>query len=183
MTGGGDFRTARRIAVYGVTGSGKTRAAADIGAVTGLPWHAVDELTWEPGWAEVPRDEQRRRIDAICRGDAWILDAIYSTWMDVVLDRVEVIVALDYPRWLSYGRLLRRTGRRMITREPVCNGNRETVRHVLARDSILWFHVRSFGRKRDRIRAWENDPAAPAVQRFARPRQLAAALAGPVPTT
>ena len=83
VAGPGDFRSATRIAVYGVTGSGKTRAAADIGAVTGLPWHAVDDLTWEPGWVEVPTDEQRRRIERICRGDAWILDSIYSpgwTW-------------------------------------------------------------------------------------------------------
>jgi adenylate kinase family enzyme len=183
VAAGGDFRAATRIAVYGVTGSGKTRAAAIIGAVTGLPWHAVDDLTWEPGWVEVPRDEQRRRIERICRGDAWILDSIHRTWMDVVLDRVEVIVALDYPRWLSYGRLLRRTATRMVTREPVCNGNVESLGNVLARDSILWFHFRSFGRKRRRIRAWADDPAAPQVQQFTGPRQLALALAfaGPTP--
>ena len=98
----------------------------------------------------------------------------------MVLDRAQLIVALDYPRWLSYGRLLRRTAARMITREPVCNGNVESLRNVLARDSILWFHFRSFGRKRRRIGVWENDPAAPAVQRFTSPRQLALALAGPL---
>ncbi len=95
MASGGDFRKARRIVVYGVSGSGKTRAAADISAATGLPWHAVDELTWLPGWIEVPDTEQRRRVEAICRGGAWILDGAYSKWLDVVLDRVEVIVALD----------------------------------------------------------------------------------------
>ena len=98
----------------------------------------------------MPTDEQRRRIERICRGDAWILDSIYSTWLDLVLARAQVIVALDYPRWLSYGRLLRRTAARMITREPVCNGNVELLRNVLARDSILWFHFRSFGRNAGR---------------------------------
>ncbi len=176
MAGGGDFRGVRRIVVYGVTGSGKTRAAADISAVTGLPWHAVDDLTWEPGWVSVPHDEQRRRIEEICEHEAWILDSAYSIWLDVVLDRAEVVVALDYPRWLSYGRLLRRTITRVVTRERVCNGNVESLRNLLARDSILWWHVGSFGRKRRRMLAWEADPAAPAVQRFTRPRQLTAAL-------
>jgi len=178
VTGGGNFRTATRIAVYGVTGSGKTRAAAAIADATGVDWHAVDDLTWEPGWVEVPAAEQRRRIEGICETDAWILDSIYSTWLDVVLDRVEVIVALDYPRWTSYGRLLRRTATRIITREPVCNGNVESWRTALARDSILWWHFRSFTRRRARIAEWEADPRAPAVQRFTRPRQLTRALAG-----
>jgi len=178
MAGGGDFRAATRIAVYGVTGSGKTRAAADIAAVTGLPWHAVDDLAWEPGWVEVPAAEQRRRMEKVCSDEAWILDSIYSTWLDVVLDRVQVIVALDYPRSLSYYRLLRRTATRMVTREPVCNGNVESLRNVMARDSILWWHFRSFGRKRARILAWHADPNVPAVQRFTRPAQLTRALAG-----
>lgn len=178
MASGGDFHSAQRILVYGVTGSGKTRAAAAIGAATGLPWHAVDDLTWEPGWVGVPPDEQRRRMARICRGEAWILDAAYGQWLDVVLDRVQVVVALDYPRWLSYGRLLRRTTSRVITREPVCNGNVETLRGVLARDSILWWHFRSFTRKRQRMRSWQADPRAAAVQRFTRPWQLTRALGG-----
>lgn len=178
MAGGGDFRTARRIAVYGVTGSGKTRAAEQISLVTGSPWHSVDDMTWEPGWVEVPVDEQRRRIERICRGEAWIIDSMYGSWLDAVLSRVEVIVALDYPRGLSYRRLLRRTAHRMITRERVCNGNVESLRTVLARDSILWWHFRSFGHKRARIRTWEADPRAPAVQRFTSPGQLMRALAG-----
>lgn len=178
MASGGDFRSATRIAVYGVTGSGKTRAAADIAAVTGLPWHAVDDLTWEPGWVEVPADEQRRRIEQICRADAWILDSMYSQWLDLVLARAQVIVALDYPRWLAYQRLVRRTATRVVTRERICNGNVESPRNLVARDSILWWHFRSFGRKRARMRSWEADPSAPAVQRFTRSAQLTRALAG-----
>ena len=42
----------RRIVVYGVTGSGKSTLAARIGARLGLPYHSVDDLTWEPGWVE-----------------------------------------------------------------------------------------------------------------------------------
>jgi hypothetical protein len=52
-----------------VTGSGKTVLASRISAVTGVPWYPVDELTWEPGWIEVPLDEQERRIVRICAGD------------------------------------------------------------------------------------------------------------------
>ena len=125
---------------------------------TGLPWHSVDDLTWEPGWIAVSADEQRRRIAAICAGERWILDSAYSAWIDVPMARAQLIVALDYPRWRSLGRLIRRTMLRNLDRQPICNGNTESFRQILARDSIIAWHFRSFARKRDRIRAWAADP-------------------------
>jgi adenylate kinase family enzyme len=165
---------ADRILVYGVTGSGKTTLAGRISAVTGVPWHAVDELTWEPGWVEVPFDEQERRIFRICAGDRWILDTAYSKWSAIPLSRAELIVALDYPRWVSFGRLLRRTAARVVDRRTICNGNRETLRNAVAEDSILRWHFRSFARKRQRIREWEGravtDPSFARVVRLTSPR-------------
>ena len=162
---------AERILVYGVTGSGKSALAARISAATGIPWHSVDNLTWEPGWKTVPAEEQRRRFEEICAGERWILDTAYSIWRDVALARAELIVALDYPRWLSLGRLLGRTLARILDGRPVCNGNRETWRTALARDSIVLWHFRSFARKRAIIRAWEADPPVPELVRLASPRE------------
>jgi adenylate kinase family enzyme len=154
---------ASRVLIYGVTGSGKTTLARQVAGRTGLPWHSVDDLTWEPGWIVVPPEEQRRRIAAICAGERWILDAGYSQWIDVVLPRVELIVALDYPRWRSLARLFRRTLGRAIDHQTICNGNTESFRQVLSRDSIIVWHFHSFARKRARMRAWAADPAAPEV--------------------
>jgi adenylate kinase family enzyme len=172
---------ARRISVYGVTGSGKSTAAAAIAAATGLEWHSVDDLTWEPGWVAVPPDEQRRRIAAICEQDSWVLDTMYGQWIDVPLPRLELIVALDYPRWLSFGRLLRRTITRIVDRRPICNGNIERLRGQFGKDSILLWHFRSFAGKRNRIEAWATAWAqggeGPRVLRFRRPRDLGRWLA------
>jgi len=129
--------------------------AARLSALAGIPWHQVDELTYEPGWVQVPADEQRRRIEAICAGERWILDTAYSSWIDVPLARVQLIVALDLPRAVSFARLLRRTVARIVDGRDICNGNRETLRTVLARDSILLWHFRAFASKRRRIDAWE----------------------------
>jgi adenylate kinase family enzyme len=131
-----------RILVYGVTGSGKTVLAERISRTTGIPWHAVDELTWDPGWIEVPEDEQRRRIAAICAGERWVLDTAYGKWLDVPLARVELIVALDFPRWRSLSRLIRRSVARAIDGKPICNGNRESFRNLLSRRSIVRWHFK-----------------------------------------
>src|SRR5688500_5571118 len=92
---------ARRVFIYGVSGSGKTTLAEKLSRVTSLPWYSVDDLTWEPGWVEVADGEQRRRISEICARSEWILDTAYGRWRDIPLSRAEVIVALDYPRWVS----------------------------------------------------------------------------------
>jgi len=74
---------ADRVLIYGVTGSGKTTMARKVAERTALPWHSLDDLTWEPGWVAVPAAEQRRRVEAICAGERWILDSAYGKWIDV----------------------------------------------------------------------------------------------------
>ncbi len=85
----------RRILVYGVTGSGKSTLAARVGDRLGLPYHAMDELTWNPGWVAVPEQEQRNRVAEVLADDEWVIDASYGLWNDLVLERVELIVGLD----------------------------------------------------------------------------------------
>jgi hypothetical protein len=106
-----------------------------------------------------------------------VLDTSYGVWLDVPLARAEVIVALDFPRWVSLFRLIRRSVARAIDRQPICNGNRESFRHLLSRDSIIVWHFKSFDRKRRRIRAWETDPSGPAVIRLTSPHQVERLLA------
>ena len=151
---------ADRILIYGVTGSGKSTLARQVAERTGLPCCSIDDLTWEAGWVAVPDDEQRRRVEAVCTGERWVIDSAYRKWIDVPLARVQLIVALDYPRWLSLSRLVRRTLLRNLDHKPICNGNVETLRQTFSRDSIISWHFQSFAAKRERMRAWAAEPPA-----------------------
>lgn len=162
--------------VYGVTGAGKSTCAQRLGERTGLPVVLGDELTWLPGWVAVPEEEQRRIFTEVAAGEEWVLDTAYGLWLDVVLPRVDLVVGLDYPRWFSLQRLLRRTLLRIVDRRPICNGNTESLRGLVSRDSILVWHFRSFPRKRARMRAWAASADGPEVLLFRRPRELEAWL-------
>lgn len=163
----------RRILVYGVTGSGKSTLAARIARQRGLPYHSVDDLTWEPGWVAVPDDVQRARIAAVCATDSWVLDSAYGIWKDIPLARADLVVGLDFPRRLSLSRLVRRTARRIVLRTEICNGNRERLRNLLwPADSIVVWHFRSFARKQRRMRAWHADPAMPPVVLLRSPAEV-----------
>ncbi|WP_445154787.1 adenylate kinase [Arthrobacter sp. Hor0625] len=162
-----------RVLFYGVTGSGKSSAARAYAARTGLPeFSADDDIGWLPGWQQPDTAIQRELAARIAGQDQWVLDSAYGVWRDLVVPRAELIVGLDYPRWLSLFRLLRRSLRRVIAREEVCNGNKETLGRLLAADSIIGWHFRSFRRKRRVMRELQNAPGTAKVLIFRHPRDL-----------
>ena len=62
-------------------------------------------------------------------------------------------------------------------RQEVCNGNRESLREVLGRDSIVVWQCTSFRRKRGEMRAWAAAASGPRVIRLRRPAQARAFVA------
>ncbi|UFU02442.1 adenylate kinase [Ruania suaedae] len=165
-----DVRTARRVLCYGTTGSGKSTLAAALAERLDLPLTLVDELGWDPGWGQVAPEELDRRIVPRLEADRYVFDSVYGRQCALALERVDVVVALDYPRLVSLARLLRRTARRVRTGELTCNGNRETLGRALSpRHSIIRWHFRSWRRKRERMRAWHAAADAPPVLLLRRP--------------
>ncbi|WOP20076.1 hypothetical protein [Raineyella sp. LH-20] len=90
------------------------------------------------------------------------------------VSRVELIVGLDYPRWFSLQRLVRRTIRRLLTGEEICNGNRETWGNAFGCDSIIRWHFQTWRAKREQMRTWARDPEAPRTLLFGSPAKLGA---------
>jgi adenylate kinase family enzyme len=165
-----------RVLFYGVTGSGKSSAAHRYAEIMSLPeYSADDDIGWLPGWTVRALDDERTIAATIAAQDRWVLDSAYAKWSDLILPRTQLIVALDYPRLISLSRLVRRTARRVVTKETICKGNTETAfKHLFTADSIILWHFKSFSRKHRTIHRLHADPDRPPVKIFRHPRHLAA---------
>jgi adenylate kinase family enzyme len=140
----------RRFAIIGASGSGKTTVARALANRLGLRCVELDALAWGPGWALRSDDELRRALEPTLRGDAWVVDGNYTRLLgDVVLERADTVVWLDLPLVLKLRRIARRTVHRLVRREELWNGNRETIRNaVFTRDSLFTWTVKSHRRHR-----------------------------------
>ena len=105
-------------------------------------------------------------------GDGYEVHASVGHIRDLVEPRAELIFGLDYPRWLSLWRLLRRTLARVITRQQLCNGNVENWRALVSRESIILWHFTSFAGKRRQLRQWAACPEGAPVLVLRHPREL-----------
>jgi adenylate kinase family enzyme len=143
----------RRVAVVGTSCVGKTTFAATLASQLQVPHIELDALHWRPGWVPAPRDAFRQAVAAATAADRWVSDGNYSVVRDLVWGRATAAIWLDYPFATVLWRALYRTARRVLLREQLFSGNRESFRKaVLSRDSILWWVVTTWGRRRREYR-------------------------------
>lgn len=171
----------RRVVVLGVTGSGKTTAAAAITRLIDAKHIELDGLYHGPNWTPPDPAVFRERVQAAIDGDdRWVTDGGYASLVwDVTWVCADTIVWLDYPVWLSIVRLFRRTMRRVATREELWNGNRESLRdHFASKDSLFLWAFKSHKKYQESYPAYFARPelAHVRVLRFKSPRALDAWL-------
>ena len=145
----------RKVAILASTsGSGKTTLGRELARRLDAPFHELDALHHGPGWTEATAEELRARVEPLLDGERWVVDGAYRNKLgDVVLERADVVVWLDLPRRVWLPRLLRRTVSRIVRREELWSGNRETFRNAfLSRNSLLLYALRAYPRNHRRYR-------------------------------
>ncbi|MBL1097938.1 adenylate kinase [Streptomyces coffeae] len=130
--------TGNRVWVVGPSGAGKSTVARALAEARGLPHYELDAMFWAPGWQRRPEDEFLAGIAALDRTDRWIADGQYASAHPVLEELADTVVWVDPRRSVTTARLLRRTLRRLRTREELWNGNRE--RPGSAVGLVLWAH-------------------------------------------
>jgi adenylate kinase family enzyme len=129
---------------------GKTTVGRQLAGRLGVPFVELDALHHGPGWTEATAEELRTKVEPILATDAWVIDGGYQGKIGtIVQDAADTIVWLDLPRRVWLPRLIRRTLVRIVRREELWNGNRESFRTALmGRDGLILFSLRQVRRRR-----------------------------------
>ena len=143
----------QRVVVFGTTGSGKSRLAERLAARTGLRVVELDALFWGPEWQPAPLELFRHRVEREIKDGGWIVVGIYGQVRDLTWKAADTLIWLDLPFPLVMWRLLRRTIRRVFTKEDLWGtGNRESMAGAFfSRQSILLYALKTHRRNRERF--------------------------------
>jgi adenylate kinase family enzyme len=134
----------RRVSVVGGSATGKTTFSRELARRLGVPHVELDALHHEANWQEAPADVLRARVEEALAAapDGWVVDGNYHGKLGTLVQEwADTVVFLDLPFGLTLRRVLRRTARRVVSREELWNGNRESLRIAFSRESIVWWVI------------------------------------------
>ena len=141
----------RRFAIVATAScSGKTTLGRELARRLDVPFVELDALHHGPNWTEATAEEFQAKVAPLVAGDGWVIDGGYWAKLgDLVLGNADTVVWIDLPVRIWLPRLIRRTIRRVVRREELWNGNRETLRNVFfSRDSLILYALRNAPRHR-----------------------------------
>ena len=167
----------RRISIVATAScSGKTTLGRELARRLDVPFVELDALHHGPNWTEATAEELRAKVEPLVGCEAWVIDGGYWGKLgDLVIGNADLVVWLDLPIRIWLPRLLRRTVRRVLRREELWNGNRETLRNVFfSRNSLILYALRNHPRHR---RVYPDRLAPYDVVRLRSPQEVASWLA------
>lgn len=72
----------KRIVVIGNAGGGKSTLARDLSAFQKIPYYAVDNIQWQPGWLRTPSAQFNIIHEEIISKPRWIIDG-FGDWSSI----------------------------------------------------------------------------------------------------
>jgi adenylate kinase family enzyme len=143
----------KRVSVIGGSSTGKTTVSRELARRLGVPHVELDALHHDAGWQEAPAEVLQARVDDALAAapEGWVVDGNYHGKLGLsVLERADTVVFLDMPFVLTLRRVVWRTFSRIVRREELWNGNRESLRTALSRESIVWWVITQHGKYRQK---------------------------------
>ncbi|MDQ1235145.1 adenylate kinase family enzyme [Paenibacillus sp. SORGH_AS306] len=97
-----------RVIVIGCSGSGKSTLSQKLHKILQLPIIHLDRYYWKANWQATEQGAWDQKVTEFALTDRWIIDGNYSRTLDIRIERADVIVFLDMPRWLCMYRIVKR---------------------------------------------------------------------------
>lgn len=144
----------KRIIIPGAVGAGKTTLAKQLSKKLGIPHVEVDHIFWLPNWKQRPVEERIKIAKEKLSGDKWIVCGNHSWLKEIMWDRADTVIWLDYSFWRCLFRVLKRAACLIYTKKEICGGNKESFsRLFFSKGSILVHLFTKYGKFKKRYSA------------------------------
>ena len=145
-----------RINVIGTSGSGKTTFGRQLAEILGIPCLEMDAIFWGPDWYFPPDEKFLPRLSKILEEEHWVLDGNYTRTLGIKWSRVDAVIWLDYSFPRTLYQAITRAISRLINQEELWpgTGNRENLKMLFSRDSIVLWTIRTYWKNRRRNIGW-----------------------------
>jgi adenylate kinase family enzyme len=149
-----------RFVVVGTSGCGKTVFARALAHHLSAEHIELDALFWSADWTPRPPAEFVEAVRQAALSECWVADGNYSAVREVLWSRATHIVWLHFSRTVVFPRVLWRTLRRALTRQPFWHGNRESlVKALFSHDSIILWSLTTYSKNVRKYTALRDHPA------------------------
>lgn len=142
----------KKVIIIGPSGAGKTVLAQALSRKLSIPHVELDSIHHQDNWQPIDKDEFVRVVNSLTSKDSWIFCGNYFSILGIEFwKKADTIIWCDYSFPLVLLRLLRRTIRRVSTKQLLWNGNRETfLVNFLSHDSVILWMIRSWSKQKKR---------------------------------
>jgi hypothetical protein len=105
----------KRVVILGPGGAGKSALATRLGSLVGLPVVELDKQFWSPDLEPMQKDDWRSLTAELAEEPVWILDGDLGPYdvLEPRLQRADMVIVLDLPRWRCLWRSLKRSRQRL----------------------------------------------------------------------
>jgi adenylate kinase family enzyme len=167
----------RRILVAGISGAGKTTFALKISTIFDIPFFEADALYFGPNWTV--KEDFSDSIVKIADCAEWVVDTFgFEEVRRRLAPLADLILWLDYPRFVVVTRILKRSFIRAASGETLWGGNVEHFSDWARADfPVRWAWERHGDRRRFFVRELSQYSRKGRVIRLASPKDAARLLA------
>ena len=123
-----------RIHITGNAGSGKTSLANELGEILGMNVYGLDKIVWGEGWTVTPSNERRSLENELVMKSEWIIEGVSS----VVRQAADIVVFLDFPRYVCFQRCGLRALRFLFSTRPELPANCPEIKIIPKLTKIVW---------------------------------------------
>jgi len=139
-----------KIVIIGTSGSGKTTLAKKLSLVLNSNHIELDSYYHGPNWEQVTADVFEQKVSKVINdSDSWIIEGNYQVVRELIWPKANLIIWLDYPFYIVFIRLFKRTIKRFVTKEVLWNDNTEDFfKQLFTKKSVLFWAIKTHWKNR-----------------------------------